>query len=396
MEIKNTRALKKHNKNAVLTEIINRQPISRSDLSSHLEVSHTTVSNLINELIKEGFIVEKRADSTGGRPPKVLSFKGEHKYIISTVFKERLVLIGIFNMNSKLLEKNIIKVKGDSFVNLSIRISDEIDKILKQYEINKNQIEGMGVSIPGIYQKQSDRVIKSNIGYLNEKHIKENLKNNINFTDLYIENSGQVETFYEWNDKFLRSYNNLTYIFAGDHITSGNIVDKKLYTGSFNKAGAIEHLIVKPDGKECSCGNKGCLNTIISLKAVEDSFNESLWKGAETNIDEMFDSPYVFNKIIKAYLQQDPLSQKIIDHALKYFTIGLSNIINILDPEIIVLGGLFDDFNETMLDNLLESLKNKTKYSIDSLPILKIREKEKNYPLKAVYSYIFQQWKTNI
>jgi predicted transcriptional regulator len=91
MEIKNSKALKKHNQQTLLSEIIKRQPISRSNLTQHLDVSHTTISYLVKDLMDKGLVVETTADSTGGRPPKLLSFKGDNKYIISISFEERKI-----------------------------------------------------------------------------------------------------------------------------------------------------------------------------------------------------------------------------------------------------------------------------------------------------------------
>ena len=396
MEIKNTKTLKEHNKRAILTEIINRQPISRPKLSDYLEVSHTTISNLINELKKQGLVIEKRSDSTGGRPPKLLSFNGENKFTLTLLFKSRVILIGLFNLNNKLLDKQIIKVKKDTFEDIIKQLEEVTKSMISKRNIQAKDIFGVGVSIPGIYQKNSDKVINSNIDYLPNINLKKSLKEVFNYSNIYIDNFANIETFYEWNDHFLRKYNNLLYIIAEDEIDSGLIINNELYRGSFEKAGDIEHLIVNPDGKKCTCGKQGCLITTSSIKAIEDSFNEALWKGAETKIDEMFESPYGYKKIIKAYVKEDPLSKKIIDNSLKYFTIALTNMIKTIDPQTIVLGGLFDEFDDTMVDELNQRLQDLLIDTEDSFPNLLKRKDENNFQLKAINSYIFHQLKTKL
>jgi len=396
MEIKNTKSLKKYNKKAVLTEIINRQPISRAKLSDYLDVSHTTISNLIHELKKEGLIIEKRSQSTGGRPPKLLSFNGDDKYNIAIIFKERVILIGLFNLNNELLERKIIKVTRNSFDIISNKLEKAIDQIFNKKNIQKNNIYGIGGSLPSCYQDSNDKLINSNLAYLPNHNLKRELKEVFDYANIYIENYANIEAFYEWNNKLLRKYNNLLYIVAEDKIGSGLIIDNELYKGSFNKAGSIEHIIVDPNGKKCACGKNGCLVTTSSIKAIEDDFNEALWKGSDTNIEELFESPYDFKKIIKAYLKDEPLSKKIIDNFLKYFSIALANIIKIIDPQAVVLCGLFDEFDETMIDTVHQKVKNSMQDYENSFPTIMKRTIEKNYQLKAINSYIFHQLKTKI
>ena len=94
MEIKNTKELKKHNKYIVLNEIIQKQPVSRKELSSSLEVSHATISYICKDLIKEGLIAEtKSLESTGGRPPKVLEFKGEDMFSVVIELSYQKIII---------------------------------------------------------------------------------------------------------------------------------------------------------------------------------------------------------------------------------------------------------------------------------------------------------------
>jgi predicted NBD/HSP70 family sugar kinase len=396
MEIKNTKTLKEHNKRIILTEIINRQPISRPKLSDYLDVSHTTISNLINELKKQGLVIEKRSDSTGGRPPKLLSFNGENKYTLSLLFKSRVILIGLFNLNNNLLDKQIIKVKNDSFEDIMKQLEKVTISMRSTKNIKSKDVLGVGGSIPGIYQKTKDKIINSNIDYLPNLHLKRRLQKTYEFSSIYIDNFANIEAFYEWNDHFLREYSNLLYIIAEDEIDSGLIINNELYKGSFEKAGDIEHLIVNPEGKKCACGKQGCLITTSSIKDIEDNFNEALWKGAETNIDEMFESPYGYKKIIRAYLKEDPLSKKIIDDSLKYFSIAFTNMIKTIDPQTIILGGLFDEFDDTMVDELNHKLQDLLSGNEDSYPNLLKRKDENNFQLKAINSYIFHQLKTKL
>ena len=396
MKIKNSKALKQHNQYAILTEIIDNQPISRSDLTKNLDVSHTTVSYLVKDLMKKGLIVESYSDSTGGRPPKLLHFKGDNKYIISLSFEDKIIRFSIFNLNYELVDKTRITVLKDPFRKILNKLDNLTKDKLQENDINENQIYGVGVSVPGIYKKDKDLIISSTAKYLDNIPLRKKLKGIYDYTDIYIENDANLAVYYEWSHKLDKEYNNIIYIYVVDGIGSGIIVENNLYTGSHGNAGEIGHMKVKSKGKKCICGGIGCLETISSVRAIEDDFNEALYKGEESKIEEMFEPTYDYKKIVQAYIKGDPLSKKILNNAIKYFIRALSSIINIFDPQIIVLGGLFDEFNDEMIRYVNNELEKTYFPDKSDRPEIISRREEKNYQLTAITAYVFDQWKANI
>ncbi len=396
MEIKNSKALKKHNQYTVLNEILNRQPVSRSSLTQYLEVSHTTISYLVKDLMDKDLVVETTADSTGGRPPKVLSFKGDDKYIISISLEERKISYALYNLNIELIDKTIIDVEGMSFVS----IIKKLEKLNKQknneFKIDNNNIYGIGVSVPGIYKADKDIIVSSTTHYLNDVSLKEELSKIFEYAPIYIDNDANLSVYYEWSHMLDKKYDNLIYIYVVDGIGSGIIVDNNLYTGSHGNAGEIGHMRVKSNGKKCICGGTGCLETISSIKAIEDDFNLSVDNGEETFLTDLFEYPFNYKEIITGYLNNDSLSKKIINRSTKYFVRALSSIINIFDPQIIVLGGLFDEFNSEMISEIDQKLEVSYFPDKNDKPKIINRRDQPNYQLCAVTSFVFDKWKANI
>ncbi|CCU78911.1 ROK [Halanaerobium saccharolyticum subsp. saccharolyticum DSM 6643] len=395
MEIKNSKALKRHNQQAVLSEIIKRQPISRSNLTQELDVSHTTISYLVKDLMDKELVVEMTADSTGGRPPKLLSFKGDNKYIISMSFEERKIAYAIYNLDIELIDKEIIEVNNELFVDLIKKI-EKVSKLKnKEFDINEEQIFGIGVSVPGIYKEYKDLVINSTTHYLGSINLKTELNKIFNYAPIYIDNDANLSVYYEWSHMLDKEYDNLIYIYVVDGIGSGIIVNNSLYTGSHGNAGEIGHMKVKSKGKKCICGGQGCLETISSIKAIEDDFKKAVDNGEYTLLNDIFDSPFDYKEIITGYLNNDKLCKKIINRAIKYFVRGLSSIINIFDPQIIVLGGLFDEFNEDMIKKINNKLENSYFPDENDKPKIINRGDQQNYQISAVTSFIFDKWKAN-
>jgi predicted NBD/HSP70 family sugar kinase len=395
MEIKNSKALKKHNQQTVLNEIIKRQPISRSDLTQHLDVSHTTISYLVKELMDKGLAIEMTADSTGGRPPKLLSFKGNDKYIISISFEERKIIYSIYNLDIELIDKEIIDVNNEIFDNIIKKIRKVIKFKNQEFDISQKQIFGIGVSVPGIYKENKDLVISSTTHYLGDINLKAELEKMFGYAPIYIDNDANLSVYYEWSHMLDKEYDNLIYVYVVDGIGSGIIVNNSLYTGSHGNAGEIGHMKVKSKGKKCICGGQGCLETISSIKAIEDDFNKAVDKGEITLLTDLFDSPFNYKEIITGYLKNDKLCKRIIDRAIKYFVRGLSSIINIFDPQIIVLGGLFDEFNQEMFEKINNRLENSYFPNENDRPKIINRRDQANYQILAVTSFVFDKWKAN-
>lgn len=395
MEIKNSKLLKKYNQRIVLSEIIKRQPISRSNLTQHLDVSHTTISYLVKDLINKDLVVEMTADSTGGRPPKLLSFKGDNKYIISISFEERKIIYSLYNLNIELIDKEIIAVNNDFFVELIKKIEKISKFINKKFNINPEQIFGIGVSVPGIYKEDKDLVISSTTHYLGDINLKSELNEIFNYAPIYIDNDANLSVYYEWSHMLGKEYENLIYVYVVDGIGSGIIVNNSLYTGSYGNAGEIGHMKVKSNGKKCICGGQGCLETISSIKAIEDDFNKAVDNGEYTFLTNLFDYPFGYKEIITGYLKNDKLCKKIINRAIKYFVQGLSSIINIFDPQIIVLGGLFDEFNEDMMEKIDNKVKKSYFSDEGDNPKIINRRDQPNYQILAVTSFVFDKWKSD-
>jgi predicted NBD/HSP70 family sugar kinase len=395
MEIKNSKALKKHNQQTVLNEIITRQPISRSDLTQYLDVSHTTISYLVKDLMDKDLVVEMTADSTGGRPPKLLSFKGNNKYIISISFEERKIIYSIYNLDIELIDKEIIDVNNEFFGDIRKKIKKVIKFKNQEFDISQEQIFGIGVSVPGIYKENKDLVISSTTHYLGNINLKAELEKIFNYAPIYIDNDANLSVYYEWSHMLDKKYDNLIYVYVVDGIGSGIIVNNSLYTGSHGNAGEIGHMKVKSKGKKCICGDRGCLETISSIKAIEDDFNKAVDNGEITFLTDLFDSPFDYKEIITGYLQNDKLCKKIINRAIKYFVQGLSSIINIFDPQMIVLGGLFDEFNEEMFKKINNRLGSSYFPDESDRPKIINRRDQANYQILAVTSFVFDKWKAN-
>ena len=150
-----------------------------------------------------------------------------------------------------------------------------------------------------------------------------------------------------------RGVNNLVYITVSTGIGGGIIIDGKLYTGVSGSAGEVGHMTIDVNGPRCSCGNVGCLEVLASGKAVAREAQRLIAQGAKTRIVDFAEgepSNVTANAVAAAARQGDALALKIVSKAATYLGIGIANLVNIFNPEMIIIGGGMAKMGDMLLD----------------------------------------------
>ena len=253
--------------------------------------------------------------------------------------------IGGTNIGAGLVDENlniIYKVevptnkdKGYDFVELEIIAIIE-EMIQKALEFNQN-IESIGIGIPGIVDVKGHNVIYSaNLNWNNVPLCKK-LMDKFNIL-INIENDATLAGIAELVLGVSKGYNTSVFITLGTGIGGGIVINNKVYTGRHGIGSEIGHMIVGENFYDCNCGNNGCLETFASSTAIQKYVINEIQKGAnDTLILKKVNS---FDKIDTKLIFEcaklgDELANKAVDRMVKYLTIGIANIINILDPDII-------------------------------------------------------------
>lgn len=398
MEIKNTKSLKKHNKFIVLNEIIDKKSVSRVELTRNLNVSHATVSYIVKELLKEELILElESSESTGGRPPKVLKFNGKGRYIIALDILKNKLIYSLFNLDLKMLYTDSIYIKNNEARSVIKNFYKKISLLLTKKGIKNTKIIGIGVSIRGIYDDNKDLIIDSVTKNWEGIHIKKLLSEKFKLP-IYIENDANLAAYYEWSYGVGKSFANLIYLHIEEGIGGGIIINNKLYRGGHGNAGELGHVKVKESGPKCECGNVGCLEKVASSIAIQKKFNNYIDKGEKSILEEKNNYPFKIEEIINAYNHNDFLARLIINEALEYIVSGLASIINMFDPDLVVLGGDFKLFEKKIVTNIKEKLvKICFENIVNDLKIVTSNKKSESdlelYPLAV---YVFDKWKEKI
>ncbi len=235
------------------------------------------------------------------------------------------------------VKKKTKKIKGNK--NVIQKIYEAIDELLKISNVNKSQINSIGVAAAGQIDRNSGVLLYScNLECVN-LNIKELLECKYGIKTV-VGNDVEVSAIAEMIQGAGKDYNNMVCIFVGTGVGSSVIIDRKLVLGATGTAGELGHTIVQADGRMCTCGEAGCLEAYASRTAIETRIEGMIKKGEYSIIADICDTQNISTKHLKEALDaHDRVVTKCVDDAIKYLSVGIANVINFLNPELIILGG---------------------------------------------------------
>lgn len=261
------------------------------------------------------------------------------------------IAMGIVDNRGKILEKvekRITKAeKGNIKKVIEEYIFEKTENFLKQYKVTE-----IGIAIPGTVK--DGIVVKSvNLGLKNYDIIKK-LQEKIDLP-IQIRNDAKCAAIAENVYGALKSYDRSIFLTLGTGIGGAVIIHNELLDTGALPGCEFGHMVIEKNGKECKCGKKGCWEKYASMKAFKDSLREILGVDEKTSGKELLDILRKNDKNNPKYMQIN----KLIEEYIQYLSIGISNLINIFEPEAIGIGGSFVYYEEIFLEALKKTLLEK-------------------------------------
>ena len=240
-------------------------------------------------------------------------------------------------------------------------IVNVIYTIINECEVSKEEISGIGFGLPGLIDSKNGIIkdLPNMPGWVNIP-FGEMIKKEF---DLRVEivNDVRAATLGEYKFGAGRGVSNLVCITIGTGIGSGMIIDGKLVKGSTSVAGEIGHMTLQEHGGPiCGCGNTGCLEALGSASSIVKRGHELLTGGRPSKIREiMGDGPLTAQVIAEAAAQGDAPASRILYETGRWIGIGLANIVNLLNPELIIIGGGVAQAGAPLIDPIRENIQKR-------------------------------------
>ncbi len=215
-----------------------------------------------------------------------------------------------------------------------------IENLATSSSISKIDIKAIGIGAAGSIDRKKGIIITSpNIKVWKKYPLAKNIEKRTG-AEVFLENDATVALIGGWWKGHGSKFKNWIMLTLGTGIGGGIIIDNKIYTGQSGSAMEVGHMTIDYNGRECKCGSKGCLEQYASATALVNYVNEHLKDHKRSTIrnrikDEELSSKMIFEEA----LNNDELAQNALKEIASYLGIGISNLVNIFNPEAIILGG---------------------------------------------------------
>ncbi|MDD5623057.1 MAG: ROK family protein [Actinomycetota bacterium] len=355
------------NKSIVFNYLRENKSISRIKVSKDLKISAPTVSKIVSGLISEGYVIEVGKDeSTGGKRPTQLNFNSDIGSVIGVDLGKDRVRMVRCDLSGNILEKQIgfkIFYKDTELLNKiikEIRLFISKTKSGDKRRQKKIPVKAICLGVPADIDIDTGEIKGAPLfeGWEGLK-LKEILSREFSLP-IYIENSTNISAIGENYCGEGKRFNDIVFLEVSEGIGAGIIIDNQIFRGSYNSAGEVGFIVAGKENLYTTYKYKGYMEEIASPGSIERAIVKAIKGGGKTLVKEIVsnDMTRIDTSIVcKAAGLGDPLANEIIKNVVEHLAIITMNLILIINPEIIVIGGDISTLPE--VNNLfMEPLKS--------------------------------------
>lgn len=346
-------------------------PVRINTLTEITGYKHVTCTRLLDELVQEGLIYDSGiGESSGGRKPLMYVIKPDAYYVIGVEITNLYTTVLLLDLKLDIID--IEKLRMDSqctgVYTLNF-VSRCVDELLSKHNIQREKLLGIGIGVLDPIDKETGVIINPHLfpaGGWDNLNIVDYLQQNIN-THVFIDNGTNLAALAEYRKNYWKETDNLVFVSSDMGIRCGTILQGRLVRTNMEMDDTLGHMVVDIHGRRCSCGSYGCLQAYSSLPAIRDEVVRRLKRGHNSILQDIVKDveDIDFHHILHALEQEDSLCLDVVKEAAYYFGVGLSNLILLLRPDIVVCGGtlvpkplFYDEVSETAQNRLMHYPKS--------------------------------------
>lgn len=350
--------LKKYrHKKRILSLLYHNTPLSAPELSKKIGVSLPTVLLLLNDLMASGLVSTMGTGiSTGGRKPSLYGLSDESVFVIACDMGRYVAKLTVFNShNQRVTPLKYIETHIDDD-QLVEKLHDAAKELITGFNIPEDKIVGLGVDMPGLVDSRAG--INYTIKNRRLQNVKDRLEKKFGI-EVYIDNDARMQAYGEYIFGKAKERRNAIVVNWNWGVGLGMILNGELYGGHTGFAGELSHIQMAEEGDLCICGKRGCLETISSANTLLKLARQGILDGKVSQLTEQFKNrpdEMTPEHIISAARSGDEFSISILNKIGLALGKGLSVIIQLINPEIIVLGGIMAKANQYVLTPIQQAL----------------------------------------
>ena len=335
---------------------------SINEISKEINISVPKTTSLITELIEEGLISDYgKFESTGGRKANLYGLIGDAGFILGVDVKKYYINIGILNFKKQLInQKSKIAFKLDNTAESLNQLIQIIQNFIKEVGIKKDKILSLGINLSG--RINHTKGYSYTFFHFQEEPLSEIIQEKIGIKT-YLDNDSRAMAFGEFCNGEVNTEKNVLFVNLDYGIGLGILIDGKVYYGKSGFSGEFGHIPFFNNEIICHCGKKGCLETEASGNALLRKFKEKIKLGSTSSVLKKNKKveDITLTDLILAAQNEDVLIIELLAELGENLGKGLAVLINVFNPELIIIGGTLSETGEYLKLPIKSSIN---KYSL--------------------------------
>lgn len=323
--------MKSVNKSIILNKIRTDAPISRAQIAKGTKLTPPTVSSIVKELIEQGIVKESElGQSQGGRKPTMLLINSDAFYVIGVDAGPETVECILADLSGKVMERVVSNIEtpitNEGFLSI---LKHGIQHIIETSDIKLEGILGIGVAMHGVVDVETGTSLVAPNLNLTDIPIKAALEDAFHLI-VKVENDARAMALGEYWFGGHGELDSMVAVNIGRGVGAGVVINGKLYHGAQDLAGEFGHMTIDMNGEVCTCGNRGCLQTFAAGPAIGERAQREVGDSSEKVTGE---------EVYQQALAGNALYNQMLEETGVIIGIGLTNLIHMINPRKIVLGG---------------------------------------------------------
>jgi N-acetylglucosamine repressor len=316
------------NRSNLLNAIKTNGLVSRAALALLTGLSPATVTSITSRLIQEGLVFEKNTgDSTGGRPPIMLALNPRGGFVIGIKLMEGHAVGALTDLNATILAKDSIDLSDKNYQTSVETLTALVKRLIHSSRIRAKQLMGVGVGLAGVVDF-AHGIVKQNPFFGWRNILLRDLLETRLHVPVFIDNDVNTLTLSEkWLNRG-QPEDNFIVITVGRGIGMGIVINGEVYRGNGGGAGELGHVMIDPKGPICDCGKRGCLESLVSDRALVAE--------AQANVNPDIND---LDDLIHLVTEGNKGAAQILVKAGTLLGRQIANLANVLDPKLIIISG---------------------------------------------------------
>ena len=321
--------IKRINRNIIIKLIMRHGTISRSELAKITKLALPSVMRIVEGLMTENLVKEVgKGDSSGGRKPGLITLNQEALYIIGVEIAIKTFIV-LTDLGGNIIDRwespQMAYVSPEEMLE---KINENIERLIALHKIDRSRIAGIGIGTPGTNFKHIRDIENSILKGWEKIDVKAWFQAK---TDLpvFIDNVARTRTLSELWFGIGKQIKSFIYVFVDQGVGCGIVNNDSIYEGYGSVAGEFGHSIISYEGRECYCGNRGCIEMYVSAGAITNETAKALKRKEES---------FRFRDVLQ--LENKTEVREVLQNSGRILAAGVANLINIFNPQAVILGGI--------------------------------------------------------